>query len=106
MFPSTGRRANKSKKSVVKDYCLLSGQVCSFDDSTVSNLNHLFLKQPFSTPWKHQETLGFSVVFGGRERVHWERMVKQWINENESHRFKRLIKEYLIVTKDKQLLSK
>ena len=40
------------------------------------SLNHSFLMQPFSTPWKHQKTLRFSSVRRGRERVHWEQMVK------------------------------
>ena len=35
------------------------------------SLTHSFPIHPFSTPWKHQKTLQ------GRERVHWERMVKK-----------------------------
>ena len=60
--PLTGKRVNNNKKSSVKDYCLLSGHVCSFEDFTVLNY--------------------------------------------ESHTFKRLIKESLLVTKDKPLLNK
>ena len=60
--PLTGKRVNNNKKSSVKDHCLLSGHVCSFDDFTVLNY--------------------------------------------ESHKFKRLIKESLLVTKDKPLLNK
>ena len=57
-----GKRVNNDKKSSVKDHCLLSAQVCSFNDFTVSNY--------------------------------------------ESHKFKRLINESLLVTKDKLLLKK
>ena len=60
--PLTGKRVNNNKKSSVKDHCLLSGHVCSFEDFTVLNY--------------------------------------------ESHKFKRLIKESLLVTKDKLLLKK
>ena len=60
--PLTGKRVHNNKKSSVKDHCLLSGHVCSFDDFTVLNY--------------------------------------------ESHKFKRLIKESLLVAKDKQLLNK
>ena len=60
--PLTGKRVMKNKKSSVKDHCLLSGHVCSFDDFTVLNY--------------------------------------------ESHKFRRLIKESLLVTKDKPLLNK
>ena len=60
--PLTGKRVNNNEKSSVKDHCLLSGHVCSFDDFTVLNY--------------------------------------------ESHKFKRLIKESLLVTKDKPLLNK
>ena len=60
--PLTGKRINNNKKSSIKDHCLLSGHVCSFDDFTVLNY--------------------------------------------ESHKFKRLIKESLLVTKDKSLLKK
>ena len=60
--PLTRKRVNNNKKSSVKGYCLLSGQVCSFDYFTVLNY--------------------------------------------ESHKFKRLIKESLLVTKDKLLLKK
>ena len=35
--PLTGKRVNNNKKSSVKDHCLLSGHVCSFDDFTVLN---------------------------------------------------------------------
>ena len=59
--PLTGKRVNNNKKSSVKDHCLLSGHVCSFEDFTVLN---------------------------------------------ESYKFKRLIKESLLVTKDKPLLNK
>ena len=58
----TGKRVNNNKKSSVKDYCLLSGHVRSFDDFTVLNY--------------------------------------------ESHKFKRSIKESLLVTKAKLLLNK
>ena len=60
--PLMGKRVHDNKKSFIKDHCLLSGHVCSFDDSTVLNY--------------------------------------------ESHKFKRLIKESLLVTKDKPLLKK
>ena len=60
--PLTGKRVNNNKKSSVKDHCLLSGHVCSFEDFSVLNY--------------------------------------------ESHKFKRLIKESLLVTKDKPLLNK
>ena len=60
--PLTGKRIGSNKKSSVKDHCLLSGLVCSFDDFTVLNY--------------------------------------------ESHKFKRFIKESLLVTKEKQLLNK
>ena len=59
--PLMGKRVN-NKKSSVKDHCLLSGHVCSFEDFSVLNY--------------------------------------------ESHKFKRLIKESLLVTKDKPLLNK
>ena len=59
--PLTGKRVY-NKKSSIKDHCLLSGHVCSFDDFTVLNY--------------------------------------------ESHKFKRLIKESLLVAKDKPLLNK
>ena len=62
MSPLTRKRVNNNKKSSVKDHCLLSGHVCSFEDFTVLNY--------------------------------------------ESHKFKRLIKESLLVTKDKPLLNK
>ena len=62
MSPLKGKRVNNSKKSSVKDHCLLLGHVCSFEDFTVLNY--------------------------------------------ESHKFKRLIKESLLVTKDKPLLNK
>ena len=58
----TGKRVNNNKKPSVKDHCLLSGHVCSFEDFSVLNY--------------------------------------------ESHKFKRLIKESLLVTKDKPLLNK
>ena len=35
--PLTGKRVNNNKKSSVKDHCLLSGHVCSFEDFTVLN---------------------------------------------------------------------
>ena len=54
--PLTGKRVNNNKKSSVKDHCLLSGHVCSFEDFSVLNY--------------------------------------------ESHKFKRLIKESLLVTKE------
>ena len=60
--PLTRKRVNNNKKSSVKDHCLLSGHVCSFEDFSVLNY--------------------------------------------ESHKFKRLIKESLLVTKDKPLLNK
>ena len=60
--PLTGKRVNNNKKSFVKDHCLLSGHVCSFEDVTVLNY--------------------------------------------ESHKFKQLIKESLLVTKYKPLLKK
>ena len=62
MSPLRGKRVNNSKKSSVKDHCLLSGHVCSFEDFTILNY--------------------------------------------ESHKFKRLIKESLLVTMDKPLLNK
>ena len=60
--PLTGKRVNNNKNSSVKDHCLLSGHVCSFEDFTVLNY--------------------------------------------ESPKFKRLIKESFLVTKDKPLLNK
>ena len=33
--PLTGKRVNNNKKFSVKDHCLLSGHVCSFEDFTV-----------------------------------------------------------------------
>ena len=57
-----GKRVNNNKKSSVKDQCLLSGHVCSFDDFAVLNY--------------------------------------------ESLKFKRLIKESLLITKDEPLLNK
>ena len=36
--PLTGKRVINNKKSYVKDHCLLSGHVCSFDDFTVLKL--------------------------------------------------------------------
>ena len=33
-----GKRFNDNKRSYIKDHCLLSGHVCSFEDFTV--LNH------------------------------------------------------------------
>ena len=60
--PLTGKRVNNNKKSSVKDRCLLSGHVCSFEDFTVLN----------------------------------------W----ESHKFKGLNKESLLVTTDKLILNK
>ena len=62
MPPLTGKSVNNNKKSSVKDSCLLSSHVCSFEDFTVLNY--------------------------------------------DSHKFKRLIKESLFVTKDKPLLYK
>ena len=62
MSSLTGKRANNNKRSSVKDHCLLSGHVCSFEDFTVLNY--------------------------------------------ESHKFKWLIKESLLVTKDKPSLNK
>ena len=38
MSPLTGKRVNNNTESSVKDHCLFSGHVCSFDDFTV--LNH------------------------------------------------------------------
>ena len=35
--PLSGKRAINNKKSSVKDHCLLSGHVCSFDNFTVLN---------------------------------------------------------------------
>ena len=60
--PLKGKRNNNNKKSSVKNYCLLPGHVCLFEDFTVLNY--------------------------------------------ESHKFKRLIKESLLVTKDKLLFNK
>ena len=41
--PLTGKRANNNKKCSVKDLCLLSGHVCSFEDFTVLNYeSHMF----------------------------------------------------------------
>ena len=60
--PLMGKRVHNNRKSSIKDHCLLSGHVCSFDDFTILNY--------------------------------------------ESHKFKRLIKEFLLVTKDKPLLRK
>ena len=62
MSPLKGKRVNNSKKSSVKDHCLLSGHVCSFEYFTILNY--------------------------------------------ESHKFKRLIKESLLVAMDKPLLNK
>ena len=62
MSPLMGKRVNNNKKSSVKDHCLLSGNMCSFDDFTI---------------WNY-----------------------------ELHKFKRLIKEFLLVTEDKPLLNK
>ena len=36
-IPINKKKVNNSKQSVVKDFCLLSGQVCSFDDFTILN---------------------------------------------------------------------
>ena len=36
MSPLTGKKVNNNKKSV-KDHCLLSGHVCSFEDFSVLN---------------------------------------------------------------------
>ena len=58
----TGKRVYNNKKSSVKDQCLLSGHVCSFDDFIVMNY--------------------------------------------ESHKFRRLIKESLLVTNDKSLSNR
>ena len=60
--PLTGKKVNNIKKTSVKDHCLLSGHLCSFDNFAVLTF--------------------------------------------ESHKFKRLIKESLLVTKDKPLLNK
>ena len=60
--PLTGKRVHNNKKSSVKDQCLLSGHVCSFDDFIVMNY--------------------------------------------ESHKFRRLIKESLLVTNDKSLSNR
>ena len=60
--PLTGKRINSNKKCSVKDHCLLSGHVYSFEDFTVLNY--------------------------------------------ESHKFKRLIKESLLVSEDKPSLNK
>ena len=57
-----GKKDNNNKKSSVKDHCLFSDHVCSFDDFSVLNY--------------------------------------------ESHKFKRLIKESLLVTMHKPLLNK
>ena len=62
MSPLTEKRVNNNKKSSVKDHCLLSGHVCSFEYFTVLNY--------------------------------------------ESQKFKWLIKESLLVSKDKPLLNK
>ena len=35
--PLTGKRVHNNKKSSVKDHCLMSGHMCSFDDFTVLN---------------------------------------------------------------------
>ena len=59
--PLTGKSVKNSKKSSVKDHCLLSGHVCSFEDFTFLNYG--------------------------------------------SHKFKRLVKESLLVAKDKPLLK-
>ena len=61
-FPLTKKSVSNNKKSSVKDHCLLSGHVCSFEDFTVLNY--------------------------------------------EQHKSKRLIKESLLVTKEKPLLNK
>ena len=37
MSPLTGKRVNNNTESSVKDHCLFSGHVCSFDDFTVLN---------------------------------------------------------------------
>ena len=58
-FQWMGKRVDNNKKSSLKDHCLLSGHMCSFEDFTVLNF--------------------------------------------ESHKFKRSIKESLLVTKDKPL---
>ena len=60
--PLTGKRVNNNKKISVKDHCLLSGHVCSFEDFTVLDY--------------------------------------------ESHKFKRLIKESLLVSEDKPSFNK
>ena len=62
MSPLMGKGVNNNKKSSVKDHCLLSGNMCSFDDFTI---------------WNY-----------------------------EFNKFKRLIKEFLLVTEDKPLLNK
>ena len=43
--PLTGKRVNNNKKSSVKDHCLLSGHVCSFDDFTFLNYESYKLKR-------------------------------------------------------------
>ena len=43
-------------------------------------LTHLFPMHPFSTPWKHQETLRYT----GRERVYWEQRL---ITKNIAEKF-------------------
>ena len=60
--PLTGKRVHNNKKSSVKDHCLLSGHVPSFEDFNILNY--------------------------------------------ESHKFKRFIKESLLLTKGKPLLNK
>ena len=62
MSPLTGKSVINNKKSSVKDHCLLSGHMWSFDDFTILNY--------------------------------------------EPYKFKHLIKEFLLVTKDKPLLNK
>ena len=40
-----GKSVNKNKKSFVKDHCLLSGHVCSFEHFTVLNYESHKLKR-------------------------------------------------------------
>ena len=53
---------------------------------------------PFSTPWKHQKTLGFRMFSRGRERVHWEQIVKSACNLNSSENVSWLLVLHFILT--------
>ena len=60
--------AHITKNQSFHKKAFLEDSSCTQVGDETSILNHLFPMHPFSTFWKHQKTVSFSHVFGGKRK--------------------------------------